>query len=353
MRAQLQGRPTEVIAASNPTLTLMKGEDSPKAVLCLCGSGKKAKRCHESDSPPLSADRLKIDKRIDETLWSLTMNVSESLKRAIEAMTVSPADIAEGMYRICLSFHARKMYRATLAGLTLVRFSQSTQALTLKREQYYSWASFHYYLENRRDAILFVASQPLRQRDKALERAELHPELKHDPEWQQELKTLDELCRTAYHEFSGLRRAKGKSGKTSNPKMIDWPEPNILAMLRAIVKDWPSQLASMGEPVAEGDIEAWMEREVRRVHFYHGDFMSQDVHGTPMAIGGTFTDVRGDSLGPVKVDTEEPNGLIYIYLWYPFGVLSKLIERFALPGFKDRLIKLERAAMKYREVYGD
>lgn len=281
------------------------------------------------------------------------MNLSETLKAAIEAMTVDPSDVKEGMYRICLSFHARKMYRATLAGLTLVRFGQSTQALTLKREQYYSWVSFHYYLENRDDAILFVASQPLRQRDKALERAELHPDLRADPEWPRELKSLEDLCNKAYREFRGLRRAKSKSANTSNPKMIDWPEPSTATMLRAIVKDWPGQLASMGQPVPEDAIEAWVEREARRVHFYHGDFMSQDVHGTPMAIGGTFTDVKNNSLGSVKTNTEEPNGLVYIYLWYPLGVLNTLIERFKVPGFKNRLIKLQRAATRYKETYGD
>jgi hypothetical protein len=242
----------------------MSEEGSPRDAFCLCGSGKKATRCHDSDSPPLSADRLKVDKRLDETLWTLAMNLSETLKAAIEAMTVDPSDVKEGMYRICLSFHARKMYRATLAGLTLVRFGQSTQALTLKREQYYSWVSFHYYLENRDDAILFVASQPLRQRDKALERAELHPDLRADPEWPRELKSLEDLCNKAYREFRGLRRAKSKSANTSNPKMIDWPEPSTATMLRAFVKDWPGQLASMGQPVPEDAIEAWVEREARR-----------------------------------------------------------------------------------------
>jgi hypothetical protein len=320
--------------------------------LCLCGSGKKTDKCHGSGAPLPSVNGFKLDERIDEPLYALAMNVTEALKLAIEAIRVDRNNRDETMHRACVSFHARKMYRATLAGLTLIRYDQSTQALTLKREQYYSWVAFHYYLMNRDDAVLFMASQPLRQRDDAVSLTEIVPGLRDDPRRREQFKRLEEQRAEAYREFPALRRPKGRSAKSSAPLMIDWSEPSTATMLRAMVREWPKEMAAAGEAPPEGDLDAWVERQARETHFYHGYFMSQDVHGTPLAINDAFRELDNDSLGPVSTSTNEPNGLIYIYLWYPLGVLGSLVKAYKPRGLKDRTIKLQKAALAQKERHG-
>jgi hypothetical protein len=105
------------------------------------------------------------DPSIDPTLLALGMNVLAVLKEAIVLVVVDRTNLEAKMRQTCLLYFAKKMYRVTLAGLTLLRVGQSSQAFTLKRDQYFAWIAFHYYLENARESILFVASDALRQRD--------------------------------------------------------------------------------------------------------------------------------------------------------------------------------------------
>jgi hypothetical protein len=323
---------------------------STAALCCGCGSGRKTTKYHPSGAEVIDSSFLAADERVKQTLWSLGQNLCTTLKGAIEAISINRADADETAYRICLSFHARKILRVTLAGQTLVRFSQSTQALTLKREQYYAWVAFHYYLDHRSAAILFTASQPLRQRDSARKRLELSVDPESDVNAMQQLRILADRADTAYKEFPALRVVKGKSANTSNPKMIDWSEPCVTDMLREVVKDWPRQLAEMGESLE--DENSWIDAEVRRIHLYHDQFMSQDVHGTPMAMSGEFEHASIDHLGSVELTSHDPNGILYIYLWYPLGVLDKIIGRLGVRGFRHRNIVLFKAAMGFKEEYG-
>jgi hypothetical protein len=287
---------------------------------------------------------------LDPVLLALAMNLLTLLRDAIESVDLNHSDFDLRLRQQCLLYFAKKMYRATLAGVTLVRASQSSQAFTLKRDQHYAYVAFHYYLENPRQSILFAASGPLRQRDKAIEIMEFNPEEATDPERQKQLRELEATANALYKEYSDLKVPKGKSGTTKNPKLIDWKEPDEHAMMVSLVRKGAEEMAKTGNAIPPDQIDAWCNQQVRSTQFFHASFPSQEMHGTPMGLIGDLNSEDEES-ETLNVDPHEPNGLIYIYLWYPLGVAGKLVEFAHAAGFTDRLTKLRKALESYREVF--
>ncbi len=128
------------------------------------------------------------------------------------------------------------MYRVALAGVTLVEQRQTSVAFTLKRDQHYAWVAFYYYLFNPRQSILFAASGPLRQRDKAKEILAISPEAAAGPARLKQLRDHEETADALYAKFPDLRVLRGRSGATNNPVLIDWSEPSEYSMAEAIVR---------------------------------------------------------------------------------------------------------------------
>jgi SEC-C motif len=329
-------------------------KSTTKPERCPCGSGKSLATCHGGDRPPSVEHFFAVDERIDPLLFAHATLLLRTLGDACEAIRPVKAEGQDALMRqACLVLHARKVHRVTAAGLTLIRYGQSTQALTLKREQYYSWVSFHYYLQNPEQALLFTAAQPLRQRDGAAELLELRPELRQQRAKLKQLEELTALSDAAYIAYPGLQRPTKKSAASASPKMVDWSEPSIAAMLRAVVRTWPDEMPSQGlTPPPADELEKWIETTSRNIHLYHSDFPSQDIHGTPMAITEELAGSTLDSFGPIQLGRDDPNGLLYIYLWYPAGVLQALVSKYKPKGFKHRTIKLAEASVKFRDRFG-
>jgi hypothetical protein len=84
---------------------------------------------------------------------------------SVSVPEINDANAEEVFRKRTLLYFAKKVYRATLAGVTLLRLGQSTQAFTLKRDQYHTWVAFFHYFQNDADSVLFMAAGPLRQRD--------------------------------------------------------------------------------------------------------------------------------------------------------------------------------------------
>ena len=81
-------------------------------------------------------------------LLALAYTVLDLLKDAIESVSVpeiSATSVEEVFRKRTLLYFAKKVYRATLAGVTLLRAGQTTQAFTLKRDQYHAWVAFSHY----------------------------------------------------------------------------------------------------------------------------------------------------------------------------------------------------------------
>jgi hypothetical protein len=285
---------------------------------------------------------------------ALAYTVLDLLKDAIESVSVpdiSATSVEEVFRKRTLLYFAKKVYRATLAGVTLLRAGQSTQAFTLKRDQYHAWVAFFHYFYNESSSVLFMASGPLRQRDHTVERMALDENVKNDPKSQAQLLEHSKNAERLYKRFPGLKVPKGKSGDTNNPIMIDWSEPSEFEMMRSIVKTWPEELEKRGERISDENIDDWIERETRKAHFLHSGFPSFDMHGNPMGIIGDLNEDDEYGATDLRVDSHEPNGLLYIYLSYPAAIVEKLVELAGAAGFKDRIIKVSKAMRLYREYF--
>jgi hypothetical protein len=291
---------------------------------------------------------------MDAALLDLGKNLLTLLKDSIESANLANTDPETQLRQRCILYFAKKMYRVTLAGFTLIEEGQSSVAFTLKRDQHYAWLAFHYYLDNPRQSVLFAASGPLRQRDDAREIMEFDPDVAADPKRQKQLQELEAAADALIKSFSDLRVPRGKSGTTKTPVLRDWKEPDEHAMAEAMVRTWLDDEAKKGRPVPLDEQEQWCKRRVRSMRFYHAAFPSQEVHGTPMGFVGDLQDDETDLavVTTLNVDPHEPNGLVYIYLWYALGVAGKLAEFFRESGFRDRWIKIRKAMEKYRSVFG-
>lgn len=310
---------------------------------CPCGSAKKWRRCH--GLPGVGPPALIDDDEVDAPLLALGYNVLGILRDAIALVPVNEGDLRHQYRNRCLLYFARKMYRVTLAGITLIRLGQTAQAFTLKRDQYFAWVSFMYYLTHEDDSILFVASGPLTQRDKLQKIATFDPDLFADAERQAQLREKESLCRAVYAELPAMRRTKGKSGKGHNPEYIDWSPPKEYDMLTAVAKTWPDDMAKAGHPVPADEVEEWLRRKVAHTHFFHADFPGQDIHGTPMGFVGDLQRMENDEL--LGSETHDLNGLLCIYLPYAHDVAGGLVDFLNAPGFKDRLIKTKKSIASY------
>jgi hypothetical protein len=307
-------------------------------------------QCHGASGSPKGS----ANPELDATLLGLAKNLLALLGDAIESAKLDPADYDTQLRQRCLLYFAKKMYRVTLAGITLIEQGQSSVAFTLKRDQHYAWVAFHYYVDHARESILFAASGPLRQRDDAKEIMDFDPDVAADPKRQEQLRELEATASAIYKHFPDLRVPRGKSGATKTPVFRDWKEPDEYAMMEAIVRAWLDDEAKRGNPVPAADQEEWCRRRLRSMRFFHAAFPSQELHGTPMGFVGDLSNDEADlsAATALNIDAHEPNGLIYIYLWYPLGVTLKLIEFFDERGFKDRAIKIHKAAGRFRALFG-
>jgi hypothetical protein len=313
---------------------------------CPCGGKKRWLRCHGADPrvPPVTDDPS-----IDPTLLALGMNVLAVLKEAIESVVIDRTNLEAKMRQTCLLYFTKKMYRVTLAGLTLLRVGQSSQAFTLKRDQYFAWIAFHYYLEHARESILFVAAGALRQRDGLRKLMEMDHGAGVSEKRKALLRDLEQLADSLYKQFSDLKVPKGRSSEAKTPVLIDWKEPDEYKMMEAIVGNWPEEMVSAGESVPD-ELEDWKKRELQSSQFFHSTVPSQDKHATPMGLVAELSDEE-DVNTAVKIGQHEPNGLLYIYLWYPLGVAIKMAEFSGGKGFKDKFTKVRKALEVYRAYF--
>lgn len=313
---------------------------------CPCGSTKKWKRCHGIDGverPPLPEQM-----GADTVLLALAYNVLAILKRSIESVQLVEEDMEDMFRKRCLLYFAKKMYRITLAGVSLIRLGQTTQAFTLKRDQHYAWVAFHYYLANDRQSILFFASGPLRQRDKAKEIMGFNPEAAADPKRQKQLADLEKMAHFMYEKFPDLKVPKGWSGSTEHPIMRDWKEPDEFAMMETIVATWPEEMAKGGHPIPDEKRNDWCRQQLLAAQFFHSSFPSQDMHATPMGLIGDLNSEDDGDATSLTIDSHDSDGLLYIYLWYPMGVAEKLVDFAGAAGFKNRFTKIHKALEAYR-----
>ena len=316
---------------------------------CPCGARKRWSRCHGAPGRETCAP---ANREIDAPLFGLAKTLLGFLKDVIESAEINADEVEDQFRQRCLLYFAKKMYRATLAGITLIDQRQSSMAFTLKRDQHYAWVAFHHYLDNVRQSVLFVAAGPLRQRDDAREIMEFDPDVAGDPSRQKQLRELEETANALYKRFPDLQVPRGKSGQTRNPILRDWKEPDEYAMMEALVRTWVDEAAKQGNPIPAAEVDEWCRRRVRQMRFFHAAFPSQEMHGTPMGFIGDLSDDEADLTPALNVDSHEPNGLIYMYLWYPLSVAGKLADFFDAGGFKDRWIKIRKAAEQFRGVFG-
>lgn len=324
---------------------------------CPCGSGKKWKKCHDRSSAqarPQAPTLFQIDQRVDPVLYGFGMNVLECLNDVLAAIKLDEHERDHRMQQACLTFYGLKMYRVTLAGLTLIHFGQSHEAFTIKREQYFYWLALHYYEKNLGEAITFVAYQPVLQRKKAEELAAVDPKARRDPLRQRQLQQLRSQAQQAFEEFPSLMRPKGKSGNTSQPIMIPWDEPRPIDMITALAKDWvKEEAAKNGESLTEQEFKSRVKDRAGHTDFLHSDFPSQDKHGTAFALGQLFQLNHDFTVKPAETAVENPNHLLYIYTPYPIGVIGTLIKFNALDGFDDRYEHIVEAFHKHKQRYGE
>lgn len=58
-----------------------------------------------------------------------------------------------------------------------------------------------------------------------------------------------------------------------------------------------------------------------------------------------------ETLTTIKLDEHDPNVIIYMYIWYPLGVMNRLVELTSAKHFRDRLIKLQKATEAFRQFF--
>lgn len=323
---------------------------------CPCGSGKKWKKCHDPKSGlarPAEPLLFSLDQRVDALLHAFSLNVLDCLGDVLAAIKVDDNERERAMQQLCLAFYGLKMYRITLAGITLIRWGQSQEAFAIKREQYFYWLALHYYEKQLDQAVLFVAYQPVLQLKKAEELASIDAKEAADDNKQKRLAELRRRAKAAYAQFPNLKRPRGKSGNTSRPVLVPWQEPRAIDMIRTLARDWvQEELAETGEVLDENAISKRIEDRARHTDFLHSDFPSQDKHGTAFALGQMFRS-SDDLIRRPEIAVDNPNNLLYIYTAYPIGVISTLIRFNGLDQFQSRFKHIVEAFHQHNARYGE
>ncbi len=318
--------------------------------LCPCGNGKRFKKCHGSDAHPASCAPVE-NPNLDVALLGLAENVLRVLRDAIDSVKRDTSG-TEVEFRIwCLLYFSNKVHRSTLAGITLSRLGQATEAYALKRNQYYAWLSFQYFFINGRESILFSASLPLKQRDKLRDLIKWSKDVRETSDRQRHLAEKEEICVEAYQVFPDLKvlREVRPDGK---PVYGDWSEPGTKLMIKSVVATWPEEMAKLRKPIPPDELDRWCREQAELVHFFHSTYPSQELHGTPMGLGAGLP--RGDDDDvhiSLSGEREEPNGVIYLYLGFALSVAEKLVEFSSAKHFRNRFIKLREAENRYQQYF--
>jgi hypothetical protein len=307
---------------------------------CACGSGKKFNRCHGSNVTHLPI--LKETSSLDPCLYALVMRVTSLLSDVIKTVDVDHAERDDLMRKLCLLHFAKKMLRITTAGVTLIRFRQTRQAVTMKRDQHYAWVAFFYYLVFPRQSILFTASLPLKQRDSGRTYIEFKPD---DNVFRAALREKERVASKIIEEYPDLRQ-KGKQKQKGESEYRDWSEPSERNMLKAV---W-QYFENPGQYELPEDERIQSDRTRSLIQFLHGDLPSMQMHANPYALLEDF-DAPGE--WPETEGSEDPNSYLFTYTQYPFDLTERLAKFTQAKGFRHKLLTCEKAIDVYRRYFDE
>jgi len=318
--------------------------------LCICGSGKERSQCHvegSTSSHPLTL-RYAIDERIPETFLLLAEHQLALLEQVIVRVKIDREDRDRRMAQVCLVFYASKLYRVMKAALVLLRFNQTIEANVIRRQHMDFWIALQYYRKHPDQAVLFMASQPLVQRDSAEEIARFDPGEAAKPNRRAQYAELLRQCTHAYENFPGLRRPKGKSANSGKPIMLDWSAQSSKAMLDDLVRDWiREEVKKNGEVIGDEEFEVKWKRASASIYFFSIDYASQEMHGTAIALNPTLEYMNSFQFQPIATTFEHPNAVLNSYVGMTFGAIALLAESNGV-DVSERLGDLQKAFAAHR-----
>jgi hypothetical protein len=238
------------------------------------------------------------DGTIDAVAVSLAWNLLDLLDEMLGDSPIGiPALLADHdeimAAKVAVTFYGAKYSRTLRAILLLTLYGQSREVVGLSRFVHDYWVSAAYYDAFPEQALLWIASEALRQRDDIKRIAAFAPEVATDPEKQQQASEVEAMCKEAYAQHPGLITSKGK----------DWSAPEPHEMLLEVFKHWRLR---DGESTADAELE----RERDKAHFFNSRFPAQEIHGTPNVLSLTLVYDRDGALKMPETRHESPNSLL-------------------------------------------
>ena len=305
------------------------------------------------------ADRTSLRLDRDSGVAEIIVSVGEeclSLCDMLVAATRIDKDDSDALSRavkLCLVYFLGKIQRVTRAALTLILSGQGVEALSLIREQNHFVISLNYYRKHPDQAQLFMVSQVLLKRNFAKEIMAFDDKAARDPRRIAQLAAIEKDVDIAYREFPGLRRPKGKSGKSKSPVMVDWSEPSSYEMFRDLMDGWMREhYAERGETLDEAEFAKRFERVIARTYFFRNTFISQAKHGTAFDVGAAVDIDDDGNIIPAAHQVDDPNRLAYHFIQNAMPPLL-IFRDYVMPtAFETELGALGDSYIALRDALG-
>lgn len=233
---------------------------------------------------------------------------------------------------LCLVYFVAKIQRVTRAALTLILAGQGVEAMALIREQNAFVMALNYYHNHPDQAQLFMVSQAIVKRNFAKQIMEFDDKAAQDPKRIAQLAERERDVAAAYRLFPGIRRVKGKSGKSKSPEYVDWSEPSSYVIFSDVMDSLVrKRYAERGELIDEATFKPRLKKIIDRAYFMRNTYMSQAKHGTSVDVGASVDlDEDGKALlVPHQID--DPNRLAFHFIMNAMPPLL-LFRDYVCPG---------------------
>jgi hypothetical protein len=233
---------------------------------------------------------------------------------------------------LCLVYFVAKIQRVTRAALSLILAGQGIEAMSLIREQNDFVMALNYYHKHPDQAQLFMVSQAIVKRNFAKQIMEFDDKAAKDPKRIAQLAEREKDVAAAYRLFPGIRRIKGKSGKSKSPVYVDWSEPSSYDVFADVMDGLVrKRYADRGEAIDEATFKPRLKKIVDRAYFMRNTYMSQAKHGTAADVGASV-DLDDDGKAIlISHQVNDPNQLAFHFIMNAMPPLL-LFRDYVCPG---------------------
>lgn len=298
---------------------------------CLCGSGKKWKKCHDPKSGVARGEYRQppIEARLDPFLYELGMRAADALEDAIRAVDIDTSETGPAFAAAAVLTCAARAVRVGRSLFTLLHGGHTMAAHALGRSLFDAWIATMFYIDNPRRATFFTAFQPFKKLREADRLAQVAPEyyveafthgLRADIE-----RTRDKTIRS----FPDIMTRPRIDARAKVREPLD-----VFAMLPRIARRLIATTVFPSDVRSYADRKRWVLERLGQTYWTYSSVSSQELHHTPLTLSTTLDVTAGGKVRGILEDYMKPNDLA-------FAFVAMLIDTFELLSEYRRLANAE------------